>query len=226
MKNAVSEVCEAIAAILQIDDWQAESLEQEHQALQDKDDAHRKALVKQENVETELNTAQQSIQFAQQTHDTAFEEYKQATTDSEKRKKQYQEIENQLNAALVPLHQAVGEQPYQALKQFVERQRQAFDTTMNMVRTAFDAAKEHLIVAEENDRKAQQEVQNSLELKTCREQEWSTKLELVEFSELEFLTAQVPVEQQVEFRWLQGSTTMVMARDRPSHRRSVGVCIV
>lgn len=199
-KVRLSESCAAIASILQVEQWQADFLEQEHQALQAKDEAYRKALSKREKAEIDLNAKQQSLQFAQQVYSTASEEYEQANTDLAARKQQYQEIEEQLDSALSSLYQTLGKQPYQALKQSVEQQRQEFDAVLNTVRDAFDTAEKQLIAVTENHRNARQAVQESHETKDAKEQEWSNKLELSGFSESEFLTAQVSTTQQTDWQ--------------------------
>jgi DNA repair protein SbcC/Rad50 len=199
-KVKLSENCAAIASILQVEQWQVDSLEKEHQVLQAKDEAYRKALSKQEKAEMNFNAKQQSLQFAQQVHSTASEEYEQANTDLADRTQQYQEIEGQLDSALSSLYQTLGKQPYQALKQSIEQQRQEFDAVLNTVRNAFGTAEKQLVEVTENHRNAQQAVQESHEIKNIKEQEWSNKLELAGFSESEFLTAQVSATQQTDWQ--------------------------
>jgi exonuclease SbcC len=178
-----------ISAIIAQEEWEAAALAQEHSSLVASNAKHQEALVEQEKAVAELNKLEQTLKFAQKTHAAVLEELQTAAQEVEHRQRNLQEIQTKL-------HQLTNGNPYETLRQALERDKQDWERQLQAAEESYQAARRSAIQAEEADKQALRAVEFTRAKREHLEVQWTASLQVAGFTESRFQEAQASADKQ------------------------------
>lgn len=181
-----------ITEILQTDDWEAQALEQEYQALQEMDEQYQIALQQKEQAESELDKAELAHRFAQETYDETKAQYQDNAEELERQHHQRQQAE-------MELLQQTEELAYDALAQMLEHYEEQLAVHLNKANRLYQNAHDHFIQIETTETQAIQELEWAYEEQEQYNTAWQKALQSADLTEDYFLTAQASPEQQAQW---------------------------
>jgi DNA repair protein SbcC/Rad50 len=181
-----------ISDVLQTNDWEAEALKQEYQALQEQDEKHHEALKQKEHAEAELKKAEMAQRFAQESYNETLSQDQDSADELERQQHQLQQAES-------ALYQQTEGLSYEELSQSLEQYEENLATKINKANKSYQLAHNHFIQAEETEKNARREIEFASDEKEQRHASWKEALQTVGFTEDDFLKAKASPEQQTEW---------------------------
>lgn len=178
-----------ISAVIAEKEWEAAALAQEHSSLIASDTKHQEALVEQQKAIAELDRVEQTLQFAQKTHAAALEELQAANQEVGHCQRNLQDIQ-------AKLHQLTNGNPYETLRQALERDKRDWERQLQAAEESYQAARKIVIQAEEADKQALREVKFTRTKREQLEAQWTATLQSAGFTETRFQEAQATTDEQ------------------------------
>ena len=179
----VSKLQKQIDQILQ-NPWQAVDIIRDRQQLENQELAYQKLIAEQkelaiacQNYKNKINTNQENLQLAQ--------------TESQKAEQERSHRQEQLQEISRCLLEITAGRSYEALRQTIVQAKTELSDRIQSIEATYQKSREAFIKSESAATKAQEN--HDLVLAECSQQEinWQLELKLLNFSESEFLAAQI-----------------------------------
>ncbi|MBD2041074.1 AAA family ATPase [Microcoleus sp. FACHB-672] len=183
---------EQISAVIGVEEWQAKQLVQEQEALQTGDVKYRQAEQQLQKACAEVESAQQALQFAQQTEITTQTEYQTATAEVDRRQQQLQSI-------AAKLYELTDNQPYETLASNLAQQQQELASRLKVAEASYQTAYNNFIQLEERAKQANIAFERAGEKQQQLNAEWQEKLSRASFTEETFLAADAGTKEQSQW---------------------------
>ncbi|MBD2189156.1 AAA family ATPase [Pseudanabaena mucicola] len=164
--------------------WQAEDLIHDRQELEAQEQAYQQLIAEQkeiaiavQNNTNKLNSNQESRQLAQ--------------IELEKAEKERSQRQSQLQELRVRLQEITAGQSYESLQESILQAKSSLHQRSQNIETTYQKARENVVKWEAAANKAQEN--HDLTISECSQQEnnWQSELNSINFTESEFLAAQV-----------------------------------
>ncbi len=168
-----------IIAILTIDKWEVQELQQELQTLQESDRKHKEALIQQEKADGEVKASEQKLQFAKDKLSDMQSQHQDAIDEVEHQKTQRQEI-------LDKLLELTGGESYDNLSQKLEQDKRNLADCLQQANQLYQTARDQFRQADQNNLKAGEDFNLASTEKVKVETEWQTRLSSENFTEAIF----------------------------------------
>jgi exonuclease SbcC len=164
-------------------------LKQEYEELQGKDRRSKQVQQQHQVAVAHLNQTRQALEFTAKTHQQAQKEEQMARS----------EVDRQLEARQnlrTTLAEITGGFSYEQLRQNLTREQQQLQTQLEQAEQTYQKIHRAAIAAETEDRQAKGIQQTALDQEKQLNTYWVEKLKTANFTEAEFLNAQLSIPQQ------------------------------
>lgn len=188
-ERELSEIQQQISTVLHSDLWEADALIDERLMLQTQDAEYHQGLAEKKEAAAEVLVNEQAFQSAQNAHATALVE-SQAAIEEESR------WQHQLQEVMSKLHEITGGQPYENLRQALQRDQQELERIREAVEESYQTAYRSAIQAEEANNQARAVAESTRAKREQLEAQWTAALQSAGFSETYFLKALASTTEQ------------------------------